>query len=483
LMVLDGCTALREDFLADPDSAPTLLAVNHQADHASSNIPANSSAVGPNGAPNQPASAAENKNGNPQPTQKITLPMAIEMCIAQNFRLRIGAEKVRQAEADLLTSSLIPNPSLFADYQLIPLQHADINNQLGPPQADALVSIPVDWLVFGKRVAAMRAARFGIDVSNADLADLYRLQIGKTVDTFYEILANEKYLKLAEENLEELQNLEKLTQELAKTKKAGALELDRVKLAVLEALLERHERERALVVSKARLRPFIGLPTDVDFEAIGDLPIPTKVVPPPKLADAVALAEAQRPDLISDQHSINRARADIEHERRRAKPQVAVQPGYTYQNQREITGFRNGSLFDIGVSATLPFTDRNQGNIAKARAREAEMRYTYEADRLDALAEVESALLNYEDAVEHLGFNTPETLKAAYDLHKNMEAAYRAGDRNIDAMLLAQRAYRDRLTHTVEFASDYYRTLNQLNVAVGLQAYDPEKGATEPVGK
>jgi cobalt-zinc-cadmium efflux system outer membrane protein len=460
-----------------------LLAVNHQAGHSYSNIPATSSAVGSNGATNQPANATENKNGSSQPTQKITLPMAIEMCITQNFRLRAGAEKVRQAEADFVTASLIPNSSLFADYQLIPLQHADINNQLGPPQADALVTIPVDWLLFGKRVAAMRAARVGIDVSNADYADLHRLQIGRTVDAFYEILANEKYLKLAEENLEELENLEKLTQERAKTKKAGALELDRVKLAVLEAFLERHERERALVVSKARLRPFISLPTDVDYEPVGDLAIPTKVVSPPKLADAVALAEAQRPDLISDQHSINRARADVEHERRKAKPQVNVQPGYTYQNQREINGFRNGSLFAIGVSTTLPITDRNQGNIFKAEAREVELRHSYQADRVDALAEVETALLNYEDAVEHLGFNTRETLQAAYDLRKNMEAAYRAGDRNIDAMLLAHRAYRDRLAHIVEFASDYYRTLNQLNVAVGLQAYDPEKGATTPVGK
>jgi cobalt-zinc-cadmium efflux system outer membrane protein len=417
-----------------------------------------------------------------QPKQKITLPLAIQMCITQNFRVRAGAERVRQAHADLITASLIPNTTLFANYQLIPLQRADINNQLGPPQTDVLLAVPIDWLLFGKRVAAMQAARLGIDVSNADYADLHRLQVGRTVDAFYEILANEKYLKLAEESLEELQSLEKLTEELAKAKKAGSMELDRVKLAVLEALLEKHERERAFEVAKARLRPFIGLAIDQDFEVVGVLTVPTTVVPPPKLADAVALAEANRPDLISDLQDINRARAVVDLERRRAKPQVAVVPGWSYQIQRHIDGFRDGSMFDIGVSTTLPITDRNQGNILKVRAREYELRHTYEGDRADVLAEVESAVLNYEDAVEHLGFNSPETLKAAHDLRKNMEAAYRAGDRKLHEMLLAHQAYRDRLTHVVEFASDYYRMLNKLNMAVGLKAYDQETGATQPAG-
>jgi hypothetical protein len=76
--------------------------------------------------------------------QKITLPTAIEMCVSNNFRVLAGAERMRMAEADLTTSSLIPNASLFADYQLIPLQRADIENQLGPPQWDALVTVPID---------------------------------------------------------------------------------------------------------------------------------------------------------------------------------------------------------------------------------------------------------------------------------------------------------------------------------------------------
>jgi cobalt-zinc-cadmium efflux system outer membrane protein len=133
---------------------------------------------------------------------------------------------------------------------------------------------------------------------------------------------------------------------------------------------------------------------------------------------------------------------------------------------------------------SLPLTDRNQGNIRKAQALVQERQFTYHGDRADALAEVEASRASYDDAVEHLTlFNTPATLKAAHDLRQNMEKAYRDGNRKLIELLDAHKAYRDRLAHVIEFESDYWRTLNKLNAAVGLTAYDPDKGPTQPLGK
>jgi cobalt-zinc-cadmium efflux system outer membrane protein len=426
----------------------------------------------------------KDKGGNTQPRQKVTLPLAIQMCVNANFRVLAEAQKIQMADGDLITSSLIPNPSLFADYQLIPLQHVDPQNQLGPPQWDTLVSFPIDWLLFGKRVAAMRAARLGVQVNSAIFANVLRAQLAQTVDRFYEVLTDDAYFKLAEKNVEELTEVEKLTGEMARAKKVGEIEVDRVKLAVHEAVLERHDRELALEIAKARLRPFIGrTAADPDYEVVGELEVKA-VVPPPKLGEAVSLAEAHRPDLISGRKAIEQATAVVDLECRRAKPQVAIQPGWTYQNQRYVDGFRNGSMFDIGISTTLPFTDRNQGNIRKAKAAVAERRFSYQGDRADVLAEVEASVATYDDAVEHLTrFNTPETLKAAHDLRRDMEAAYRAGNRKLIELLDAQKAYQSRLAHTIEFESTYWRALNGLNAAVGLKAYDHERAATQPLRK
>src|SRR5262245_61813305 len=103
-----------------PGSAPIQLAAHDEPGRPSPNErTSNSGKKEGNG--HGKKEADENKNESPQPKQKITLPMAIEMCINNNFRVLAGAERIRMAEADLVTSSLIPNPSLFADCQLIPL--------------------------------------------------------------------------------------------------------------------------------------------------------------------------------------------------------------------------------------------------------------------------------------------------------------------------------------------------------------------------
>jgi cobalt-zinc-cadmium efflux system outer membrane protein len=417
-----------------------------------------------------------------EPKAKLTLPMAVSLCVNNNFRNLAAAQRIGMAEGDLTTASLIPNPTLFSDCQLIPLQRADVANQLGPPQWDVLTTLPIDWLLFGKRLAAMEAARLGVEISTLDAADVLRLQLSQTVDVFYEVLADKAYLDLAEKNVEELTELEKLTQELAKAKKVGQFELDRIKLAVHEAILERHDRELALEIARARLRPFIGrTAADADYQVEGPLTV-AAVVPPPALTEAIALAEAHRPDLIGARKEIDQANAIVEHERRKGKPVVSLQPGWTYQDQRHINGFRNGSMLDVGIATTLPITDRNQGNVLKAKAFAVERQFSYQGDRADAFAEVEAALASYSDAVEHLTlFNTPETLKAALDLRQRADAAYRAGERKLVELLDAHRAYQSRLEHVIEFESTYWRTLNRLNTTVGLKAYDPDKGATKPL--
>ncbi len=424
------------------------------------------------------------ENGKEAPKEKLTLPLAVALCVNNNFRVLQEAQKIQMAEADLKTASLIPNPTLFADCQLIPLQTADIFNQLGPPQWDALVTIPIDWWLFGKRLAAMQATRLGMEVSRADFANQLRVQLANTVDAFYEILMDEAYFKLAEKNLEELEALEKVTVAMRQAKQVGDLEVQRIKLAVHEALLDRHDRELALELARARLRPFLGrTAADPDYEVTGSLKV-TAVVPPPELKEAVALAEAHRPDLIADRRGIEHALAVVEQERRKARPVMSFQPGWSYQDQRHINGFRNGSMFDIGVATTLPITDRNQGNIRKAQADVRQKQFDFLGDRADVLADVEASVRTYADAVEHLTqFNTPETLKAAYDLRRDMEIAYRKGTRPLFELLNAHQAYNSRLAHVIEFESTYWRALYKLNAAVGLNAYDPERGATQPVVK
>ena len=77
--------------------------------------------------------------------------------------------------------------------------------------------------------------------------------------------------------------------------------------------------------------------------------------------------------------------------------------------------------------------------------------------------------------------NVIDMLKAGPIEHHDNYAAYRASNRKLIELLAAQKAYQSRLGHVVEFESTYWRTLNRLNAAVGLKAYDGGAGATQPL--
>src|SRR5262249_14091350 len=204
----------------------------------------------------------------------VTPPAAIQECMYANLRLRAKAEKVPQAMADLTTASLIPNLQLFADYQLVPLQHVDQNNQAGPPQWDGLFTIPLDWFVFGKRVAAIEAARLNIDVASFDLADFVRTTVSQTVEAYYDHLEAKALLKLSQDDLADFIRIEGLIKKQVAAGGAGSMEADRARLAVLDAQREVYLRELTVATTKAKLRPLLGrTATDPDFEVRGTLTV------------------------------------------------------------------------------------------------------------------------------------------------------------------------------------------------------------------
>ena len=411
-----------------------------------------------------PASAQE---VSAQPTTIMTLPQAVQETVLANLRVRAKGEKIAQAEADFTTASLIPNAQLFADYQLVPLQHTDINNQAGPPQWDALVTVPIDWLLFGKRVAAMAATNLGVDVAQADYADVLRKAISDTVQAWYDLLEARELAALAQEDLTDLERIEEITKKQVELGGAGSAERDRVRLAVLDARREARQRAAAAAAAKAKLRPLLGRSApDADFEVRGVLTVKT-AVPAPTLEEAVALAERQRPDLLSDRRAIAQGRAGVARELALGKPQVPIQTGLNYQVQRRITGFPDTTLFAIGLNTTLPFTDRNQGNVAKAGSLLRQSELTYKADLADVRSEIEQALTAYRTATIAVTEDDPSTLEVAKNLRDKTEAAYKVGGRRLLELLDAQRAYRDRVRASVSNSTDFWQSLYKLNAATG----------------
>src|SRR5262249_9655676 len=97
------------------------------------------------------------------PGSTLSLAEAIRETIEADPKIRAGAESIKQAQAELWTASLLPNPDLLADISYLPLTRPfTITRPGGPPELDIYLFYPIDWLVFGKRSAHVESARAGV---------------------------------------------------------------------------------------------------------------------------------------------------------------------------------------------------------------------------------------------------------------------------------------------------------------------------------
>ena len=249
----------------------------------------------------------------------ITLSEAMSETLQSDAKLRAAMEAIRQAEGDLKTSSLPPNPSVQINGVFLPLRTFTPERPGGPPELDVIGSWPVDWYIFGKRAAAMANAEIGVSVSNADYSDQVRQRLANTASTFYDVLEARAMLQLAQEDLASLERVERITREGVKFGGAGTIEAERARLDVLAAQSDVRTRESTLTTAKAQFRAAIGRSGQMTAtDAAGSLDVPRPAAPL-AVAEAVGLAERNRPDIISLRRQIAKAQSGVEVERTKAR--------------------------------------------------------------------------------------------------------------------------------------------------------------------
>jgi cobalt-zinc-cadmium efflux system outer membrane protein len=408
-------------------------------------------------------------------TANLTFDQAINATLLADPKIRAGLEAINQANADLLTSSLPPNPDLSFGATLLPLNRPfTIDRQGGPPQPGADIGYPIDWFLFGKRVAAMASAAMGVRVSEADYADLVRMRVRDTATAFYDVVEAKALLDLARQDLENLRRVQAATQKAVDAGGRPLVDLNRTRLEVIKSEQELREAEKTLAVAKAKLRAQMGRrDPDPTFDVSATLEVPVTAQPLP-LEEALTLAQENRPDIRSLRLQVDKTDRDIHVERTKAYPSVMPKIGYLRQIQQKTNGFPDANLYEFSVEVTLPFFDRNQGNIAKARSIRTQNAFNLEAGLVDLRSEITEAVQEFRTAYQNAGAVAEEQVRLARDVRDSIEKSFQVGGRTLLEVLDAEREYRDTYRTYIMNRANYWRSLYKFNSAVGRQVLSNE---------
>ncbi|HEX8698927.1 MAG TPA: TolC family protein, partial [Myxococcaceae bacterium] len=150
---------------------------------------------------------------------------------------------------------------------------------------------------------------------------------------------------------------------------------------------------------------------------------------------------AEQPELVAARADTEAAQAEVDLLRRERIPDPTVSLGYERETRPEehATGadLHSGSMVIARLSVPLPFWDRNQGELAAARARRAVL----EAQREGREREVEVERLVAREAYEAARSAEAALTAALPGVERNLslvQRAYEAGELGLDALLLSR---------------------------------------------
>jgi cobalt-zinc-cadmium efflux system outer membrane protein len=398
---------------------------------------------------------------------RITLDEAIQMAIQHNHTLLAARTTIQQSEAEEITAKLRPNPTLFADWEYLPLgspSHQNPNLYPGVPTSDYLANntegdIGMSYLIERgkKRQHRLQAARDITAQTRSLVADNERTLVFGTASLFIAVQLAESMLDLAHRDLKSYEQ----TVELSERRfKAGAISEDdhlKIQLQLLQFQSDVAQAELARVQALAGLRQAVGYESvPADFDVAGDFDYqPMKL----NLEDLQLKALQNRPDYRAAQQGVTAANSQYELQRAIGKVDVTVQGNYSHVN-----GINAANVLG---SIPLPIFNRNQGEIARARFAITQAQELQKATNDQVMTDIADAYEGLRVNDQIVVLYRSGYLDVAQKDRDIAEYAYKRGAASLFDFLDAERSYRAiQLAYRQALAS-YLTALEQTREAVG----------------
>lgn len=322
-------------------------------------------------------------------TDGLTLEVATHILLRENLEIKAAAEKVCQADADVLTARLRANPSFYADVQQIPYGSFSPSIQGGPTQYDVYLAIPLD--LSRKRSRRSTSAQLGSMAAGANYRNDVRKQIDNLYTVFVDALAAQATLQRASVAKSSLEP--QTESKLNEAQKPMIVDAQSLTSTMKDAQDAKEEAVHLLAT-------MLNIPRGAEHSLQLRGTLLDQQPPPPPVESLVSLAMVRRPDLISKRLALRQSQADISAVRANKWDDVTlqVQP-YTYQEGRPFDQ-KSATSWSMAVNVPLPIFNKQQGNLAKAGSIVRQTTLELAMLDRDVMEDVQTAYKNWQSTKE-----------------------------------------------------------------------------------
>jgi len=185
----------------------------------------------------------------------------------------------------------------------------------------------------------------------------------------------------------------------------------------------------------------------------------------PDLPQLLQTAQLARPDLVALRNDQARSVADLRLEQAQGKVDYTL--GAEYRREQGVNG--RGNMLGFFVSVPLPFSNRNQGEIARADAERDKAERSLRAGETSVAGEVAAAYQEFESARSLLAEIERDLLAPTQEARASVTYVYQAGATSLLDVLDAQRAFNDTMQGYLDAQVSMRKAISRLNAAVGME--------------
>lgn len=340
--------------------------------------------------------------------------------------IHAARNQVDAAAAAVRTAGAYPNPEL--EYQKGDSSRRQPTGVPGDVEQYSLTQ-PIDmpWV----RNARIGAAEAGLDAATALGRGMEADIIARIRIRYFDVLRRQAEHKAALEDQASMEGIRDRIGLRVETGEAPRFELIKADAEMLNSQKNAYSAELRVKQARASLRALIGPSLPENFTLAG------------KLQDPLDLAELERlrsdirernPDLLRARAERQRAQKQLDHERARRWPTLALRG--SKENDPELSTTR------VGVVMTIPIWDWRGGPVDEAQANLTRASNELESYEFSLDRSIEVAYEQHQIAQAQVAALESGIVRQAENAVRVAEHAYRFGERGILEVIDAQRVYR-----------------------------------------
>jgi len=288
-------------------------------------------------------------------TLKLTLKQAEDQFLKNNLRLIAQRYNIDNANAAIITAKLFPNPDFSFNNGITA---TDVTQ--GPAYKEQSFAVSQLFTTAGKRNKSIRLAKIGVEQAKYQFFDLLRTLKFTLHSDFYNIYFQQQSAKVYNEEINSLGKTLTVFKEQYQKGNIAEKEVLRIQSQLYSLQTEYNslvtgidtvESELKLLI-KARVNTYVD--PQVSFEGGKQL---VASVPYQRLLDS---AYVNRYDLKYSKATVDYNNMNLELQKATAIPDVSLSLNY------DKLGSYSNNFVGAGIAFSLPFFNRNQGNIKQA---------------------------------------------------------------------------------------------------------------------